>query len=89
MIETLDLFPINKIYIKFDINGNMKHPIYTAKHVVKNQSSDFFEIISMDIDVPVDLFYSPTLTIYIYDNVLGVFEERLIGCANIPLYGSC
>jgi hypothetical protein len=43
----------------------------------------------MDIDVPIDLFYSPTLTIYIYDNVLGLFEERLIGCANIPLYASC
>jgi hypothetical protein len=89
MIETLDLFPINKVYLKFDINGDMKHPIYTAKHAVRNNSCDFFENITMEMDVPLDIYYSPTLTVYIYDNVFGVFNERLIGCANISLYGHC
>jgi hypothetical protein len=89
VIETLDLFPINKVYLKFDINGDMKHPIYSSKHAVKNESCDFFENITMDVDVPLDTYYSPTLTIYIYDNVFGVFSERLIGCTNICLYGHC
>ncbi len=89
VIDTLDLFPINKVYLKFDINGDMKHPIYTSKHAVKNSSCDFFENITMDLDVPLDVYYSPTLTIYIYDNVFGVFNERLIGQANISLYGPC
>lgn len=89
VIDTLDLFPINKVYLKFDINGDMKHPIYTSKHAVKNSSCDFFENITMDLDVPLDVYYSPTLTIYIYDNVFGVFNERLIGQANICLYGPC
>jgi hypothetical protein len=89
MIPTLDLFPINKVYLKFDINGDMKHPLYTSKHPVKYQSSDIFEVITMDLDVPLNLFYAPTLTIFIYDNVLGVFDERLIGVANLHLYSFC
>lgn len=89
VIETLDLFPINKVYLKFDINGDMKHPIYTSKHAVKNSSCDFFETITMEVDVPLDVYYSPTLTIYIYDNVFGVFNERLIGQTNISLFGPC
>ena len=43
------------------------------------------------VDVPVDLQYSPTLTVYVYDNItgLGAIGDRLVGVASIPLYPYC
>lgn len=88
-MPSIDLFPVNKIFCKFDISGDTKHPIHTNKHAVLNGASNVFEIITVDIDVPVDLQYAPTLTVYIYDNVMGIIGERLVGVANIPLLEYC
>lgn len=73
IIPSLDLFPVKKISCKFDISGDSKEPITTNKHPVIGGSSNIFEISTIDIEVPTDLQYSPVLTVYIYDNILGFF----------------
>lgn len=55
IISSLDLFPVKKIYCKFDISGDSKEPVKTNKHAVRNGSSDIFEIITLEIDVPLDI----------------------------------
>ena len=67
VIPSLDLFPIKKIFCKFDISGDTKDSVKTNKHAVINGSSNVFEIITLDIDVPNDIQYAPVLTVYIYD----------------------
>jgi hypothetical protein len=54
-------------------------------------SANVFEIITIDIDVPSDLQYSPTLTVYVYDNIMGIgsIGDRLVGVASIDLYPYC
>jgi len=71
VLSSLDLFPIKKIFCKFDISGDSKEPVVTGKHPVMSGSTNFFEIISVDLDVPTNLEYSPVLTIYAYDNLMG------------------
>jgi hypothetical protein len=75
--------------MKFDISGDTKDPIVTNKHAVKGGACNVFEIISLDIDVPVNADYSPVLTVYAYDNLMGIFGQRLVGIANIPLATFC
>ena len=91
IVPSIDLFPVNKIFCKFDISGDSKHPVLTNKHAVFSGSADVLEIITIDVDVPVDLQYSPTLTVYVYDNItgLGAIGDRLVGVASIPLYPYC
>ena len=67
IVPTLDLFPVKKLFCKFDVSGDTKDPILTNKHAVIGGSSNFFETISLEIDVPLDLNYSPVLTVYVYD----------------------
>lgn len=52
-------------------------------------SCNIFEVISLDIDVPTNLEYSPVLTVYVYDHVMGFMGTRLVGVANIPLEKFC
>jgi hypothetical protein len=89
VVPSIDLFPVNKIFCKFDISGDIKHPIYTNKHAVRNGTCNMFEIITIDLDVPIEIEYAPVLTIYLYDNILGLMEERLVGVANIDLKEYC
>ena len=55
IIPSLDLLPVKKIYCKFDISGDSKEPVTTNKHPVLANSSNIFEIIALEIDVPIDL----------------------------------
>ena len=55
IVPSLDLFPVNKIFCKFDISGDSKHPVLTNKHAVFSGSAYVLEIITIDVDVPVDL----------------------------------
>jgi hypothetical protein len=89
VVPSIDLFPVNKIFCKFDVSGDSKHPVHTNKHAVINGAANVFEVITIDIDVPVDIEYAPTLTVYVYDNAFAVFGERLVGIANIPLRPYC
>jgi hypothetical protein len=89
IVPSIDMFPVNKLFCKFDISGDSKHPIYTGTHAVFGGSCNVFEVITIEVDVPVDLEYSPILTVYVYDNMMGVFGERLVGVANIPLIEYC
>ena len=52
VIPSLDLFPIKKLFCKFDISGDTKDSIKTNKHAVINGASNIFEIITLEIDVP-------------------------------------
>ena len=85
VIPSLDLFPIKKLYCKFDISGDSKEPIITNKHPVKGGSCNIFEIISVEIAVPLDIDYCPVLTVYAYDNLMGFLGSRLVGVTTIPL----
>ena len=89
MVPSIDLFPVNKTFCKFDISGDALHPIYTGTHAVLGGSCNIFEVITIELEVPLDLEFAPVLTVYVYDNMMGVFGERLVGVANIPLYDYC
>lgn len=71
IVASLDLFPVKKISCKFDISGDSAEPITTGKHPVKGGSSNIFEIQTIDLEVPLDIQFSPVLTVYIYDNLMG------------------
>lgn len=71
VIPSINLFPVKKVFCKFDISGDTKDAILTNKHSVIDGTSNFFEVISVEVDVPLDLNYSPVLTVYVYDQQLG------------------
>ena len=52
IIPSINLFPIKKIFCKFDISGDTRDPIITNKHAVIGGSSNFLEVITLDIDIP-------------------------------------
>ena len=89
IIPSIDLFPVKKVFCKFDISGDTKEPVVTNKHAVIGGASNILEVISLEIDVPLDLEYAPVLTVYAYDHVMGFFGTRLLGVANIPLEKYC
>lgn len=89
IIPSINLVPVKKIFCKFDISGDSKEAIITNKHAVIGGSCNILEVISLDIEVPTDLDYSPVLTVYAYDNVMGFMGTRLLGVANIPLEQYC
>jgi len=89
VIPSIDLIPVKKIHLKFDISGDTKDAIITNKHAILGNSANVFEIITIELDVPTDLKYSPVLTVYAYDNVMGFLGQRLLGVANIPLERHC
>lgn len=89
VIPSIDMFPVKKLSIKLDISGDSKEPIITNKHAVSGGSSNFFEILTIPLDVPLDIMYSPVLTVYVYDHVMGFLGTRLLGIANIPLEPYC
>jgi hypothetical protein len=85
IIPTINLLPIKKIYCKFDISGDTKEPILTNMHPVIGGACNLCEVISLEIDVPLNLDYAPVLTVYVYDNLMGFLGSRLVGVTNIPL----
>jgi len=89
VLSSLNLFPIKKMFLKFDISGDSKDAIITNKHPVKGGACNFLEIISVDLDVPHELDYAPVLTVYAYDNLMGFLGTRLLGITNIPLLSYC
>jgi hypothetical protein len=89
VLATLNLFPVKKVFCKFDISGDTKEAVITNKHPVIGGSCNLLEILSVDIDVPDNLEYAPVLTVYVYDNFLGIMGSRLLGVTNIPLQSYC
>lgn len=89
IIPSINLFPVKKIFCKFDISGDTKEAVITNKHAVIGGSCNVLEVISLEIDVPVDPDFSPVLTVYAYDHVMGFLGTRLVGVANIPLEKQC
>ena len=39
----------------------------------------------VEIDIPLNPLYSPVLTIYVYDHVMGFIGRRLLGICNVDL----
>lgn len=89
IIPSLDLFPVKKLFCKFDISGDTKDAVITNKHAVIGGASNFFEVITLEIDVPLNIEFSPVLTVYAYDNLMGFLGNRLVGVTNIPLEKHC
>jgi len=89
IVPSIDFFPIKKVFCKFDISGDTKEAIVTNKHAVLGGASNMLEVISVEIDVPLDIEYAPVLTVYAYDHVMGFLGTRLVGVANIPLEKYC
>ena len=89
IIPSIDLFPVKKVFCKFDVSGDTKEPVITNKHAVIGGASNILEVISVEIDVPLDLDFAPVLTVYAYDHVMGFLGTRLLGVANIPLEKYC
>jgi hypothetical protein len=85
IIPTINLLPVKKIFCKFDISGDTKEPVLTNKHPVIGGACNLCEVISLEIDVPLNLDYAPVLTVYVYDNLMGFMGSRLVGVTNIPL----
>jgi hypothetical protein len=89
IIPAIDLLPVKKLFCKFDISGDTKDAVITSKHPVIGGSCNFLEIVSIEIDVPLNLNYAPVLTVYVYDNIMGILGTRLVGVTNIPLEKYC
>ena len=89
IIPSIDLFPVKKIFCKFDISGDTKDPVICNKHAVIGGSCNLCEVITLDIDVPINTDFSPVLTVYCYDNLMGFLGNRLVGVTNIPLEKFC
>lgn len=89
IIPAIDLLPVKKMFCKFDISGDTKDAVITNKHPVIGGSCNFLEIVSLEIDIPLNLNYSPVLTVYVYDNIMGILGTRLVGVTNIPLEKYC
>jgi hypothetical protein len=89
IIPSIDMFPVKKLSLKLDISGDTKEPIITNKHAVIGGSCNLFEVLTIPIDVPLDLMYSPVLTVYVYDHLMGFLGTRLLGITNIPLEEYC
>jgi hypothetical protein len=85
LVPTLNLFPIKKMFCKFDISGDTKGTIVTNPHPVIGGSCNIFEILSLPVEVPLKLDYAPVLTVFFYDNLMGIFGTRLVGICNIDL----
>lgn len=89
IVPSIDFFPVKKVFCKFDISGDTKEAVVTNKHAVIGGASNMLEVVSVEIDVPLDVDYSPVLTVYAYDHVMGFLGTRLLGVANIPLEKYC
>ena len=89
LISSIDLIPLKRISLKFDVQGDSKHASETDKHNVKGPSCNIFEIKTIDVHVPLNLLYSPVLSIYVFDHLFGFLGTRLVGLVNIPLQDLC
>jgi len=52
LVPSINMFPIKKIFCKFDISGDSRDPVKTNKHAVIGGSCNVLEVITLDIDVP-------------------------------------
>lgn len=85
LIDSINVVPLKRLSLKFDVSGDSQEAMDSNKHPVRYNSCNISEIISVPIDIPMNPLYSPVLSVYVYDHVLGFIGERLIGICHIPL----
>lgn len=85
LIDSIDIVPLKRLSLKFDVSGDSQEAMDSNKHPVKYNSCNVLEIISVPIDIPLNPLYSPVCSVYVYDHVLGFIGSRLIGICHIPL----
>lgn len=85
LIDSMNFIALKRISCKFDVSGDSHEGMDTNKHLVKYNSVNLSEIITVPIDVPINPLFSPVLSVYVYDHVLGIVGTRLIGICHIPL----
>lgn len=85
LIDSINIVPLKRLSLKFDISGDTQEAMESMKHSVKYNSCNIGEILDVPIDIPLNPLYSPVLSVYVYDHVLGLIGTRMIGIWNIPL----
>jgi hypothetical protein len=88
LIPSINLLAVKKLTIEFDVSGDSNDPVVTDKHSVLGGACNFFDTMAINIDVPLDIRFSPVLTVFVYDHV-PIFGKRLVGLTNIALEKYC
>lgn len=85
LIDAINVVPLKRLSVKFDVSGDSQEAMESNKHAVQYNSCNLVEILTVPIDVPLNPLYSPVLSVYIYDHILGFIGSRLVGICHIPL----
>lgn len=89
VVSSIDLFPLKKVYCSFDISGDTKEAVVTNQYPVQGCAVSILEVVTVNVNIPLDIIYAPVLTVYVYDNKMGFLGDRLVGVVNIPLKRYC
>ncbi|CAI2384461.1 unnamed protein product [Moneuplotes crassus] len=85
LIDSINIVPLKRLSLKFDVSGDTHEAMESNKHPVRYNSCNIGEILDVPIDIPLNPLYSPVLSVYVYDHILGLIGTRLIGISHIPL----
>lgn len=85
LIDSINIVPLKRLSLKFDVSGDSHEAMESNKHPVRYNSCNIGEILKVDIDLPLNPLFSPVLSVYVYDHVLGILGTRMIGICHIPL----
>lgn len=85
LIDSINIVPLKRLSLKFDVSGDTQEAMESNKHSVRYNSCNLGEILDVPVDIPLNPLYSPVLSVYVYDHVLGLIGTRMIGICHIPL----
>lgn len=85
LLSAINIIPLKRLSVKFDISGDTQEAMESNKHPVQYNSCNIVEILKVPIDIPLNPLYSPVLSVYVYDHILGFIGTRLVGICHIPL----
>jgi len=93
-LQTLGILPINKAFVKFDINslyGPGQKIQSKSKAIIKTQprevgaSPNIIAIIKCTIRLPKDPIFCPSLACTVYDYTMGGWSQPMLGSFSIPM----
>lgn len=79
LIDSINIVPLKRLSLKFDVSGDTQEAMESNKHPVRFNSCNILEILKVPIDLPLNPLFSPVLSVYVYDHVLGFIGSRMIG----------
>ena len=86
-ITSLDMYPLRSVYFVYEVEGNSPDPYQTKKVIIQEGTCNTLESTTIPFKIPLHPKYAPYLTVYAFDNYLGAFGKRCLGCACFPLEG--